>query len=571
MANPYEIPFRPIDFSGLGEIADVYNRAAQNRDFNDLRRRELDLRERTLSAEEYRKTQEFQIAQEERKRAREVERIKAFDPAKRMAAQSPELATSLYKSPYGFSFVKSADLGPGEEGPQLSPNAPTDRPALPEGQIAAPTMGAMGSEVDAVSGGAATPLPPTSATDPLMSPRPEPMTPRMRLYTDVGAGPKVDGQVQPQWSEVAQPPSVTGFGQKYDEIYENALATGDTTPRQAWENVMELYKADSIARATADRAETALTERDRQRIEHEKFLESQNAKYRSEPLTFDQRLQLARASASVNAPQGSPGVLQAISEYIASVKADPAQMAGAYQLAESGGLLGRAGADIVEKLRDDFKAGKGGPTAAGNVFGPGGKTVATIPASGDPALDRKRAEDVSKANAIYTDLRSKLAQLEEARKGGFALPTIGGFAPSAKGAEREALHGEILLQLKELQRLGVLAGPDMGLMEGQIGSALSNTTGIGASKLGTMQGILDQKHEKFLDTNGLNGRELLPVLRGGTPNNMPVKRGGQKASTPVMGTGGKTAIPPNAEIVTGKVGPNGRAVYRLNGKLYEVD
>jgi hypothetical protein len=186
-------------------------------------------------------------------------------------------------------------------------------------------------------------------------------------------------------------------------------------------------------------------------------------------------------------------------------------------------LLGRAAglkpnqiAAEVDRYRGSgAKSNKaGGAAAIGDVHGPGGAVIGNI-STGDPALDRKRSEEVAKANTIYTDLAATLKALEESRKKeGVRVPSVAGFSLSDVAAKREALHSHALIQLKEMAKLGVLAGPDMAIMESQLGGGLANSSGVGGSKMGEIRKIVDAGHARFLDSVGLDGKAALPKLRG---------------------------------------------------------
>ncbi len=180
------------------------------------------------------------------------------------------------------------------------------------------------------------------------------------------------------------------------------------------------------------------------------------------------------------------------------------------------------------------KGGGAGAAKIGEVHGPGGVVIGNI-ATGDLSLDRKRAEEVAKANSVYTDLRATLVELEKSRATeGKHLPSIKGFALSDVAGKREALHSHALTQLKEMAKLGVLAGPDMALMEQQLGSGIANSSGVGGSKLGDITKIVDRGHEKFLDSVGLNGKTALPMLRGEGAPSAP------KAAPPAAGPKAET-------------------------------
>lgn len=162
---------------------------------------------------------------------------------------------------------------------------------------------------------------------------------------------------------------------------------------------------------------------------------------------------------------------------------------------------------------DDARGGKKGGGGDGlDVFGPGGKVVARV-STGDSQLDRTRAKELSAANSAARDIFATLGELEkEIKEGGVTLPTIGGISLTDKSARREALHSKALLALKEAARLGVLSVGDIKLVEGQLGSAFANSAGLGASRLGELRRMVVNSHARFLDSNGLDGADIVRQL-----------------------------------------------------------
>jgi len=215
--------------------------------------------------------------------------------------------------------------------------------------------------------------------------------------------------------------------------------------------------------------------------------------------------------------------------------------------------ISRAQVGIQSRMADATIETKQAKLAAksrvGDVYGPNGEVIGNL-STGDDTLDRKRSEDITKAAGTYTALRETLKALDESVKNeGTGRPSVnilGVTIPASElGAKREALHSQALLQLKTLGELGVLAGPDMGIMNQGMGSAGGNAMGMDAKKIPTLISILDRNMSKKMSANGLNGPDVLPKLLGG----------GQQASS----AGG---IP---DGTTGKA-KDGTPVVRRNGK-----
>lgn len=538
--NPYSVPFAPLDFSGLGEIADVYQRAGQNRDFNDLRRKELALRERTLSAEEYRKTEEFRIAQEERARARELEKIKAFEPAKRMAMQSPELATSLYKSPFGFSFMKSQDLGAGEEGPQMSPQAPFDRPAA-----SPPTeMASLGEQVTAVgqhSGSPVTDARSAAVEAPAAIP---PATPRMRLYADVGAGPiGDDGQRRAQFSEVSAPQSPTGYGPKYDAVYEAALASGATT-FQAWEKAQADYKMDTGATALAQRQIEDDKRAAALRVDERKFQSERDEKFRQDAETRT-KLDWARIAAINNANANKQGPsAEALAALAAYANKNPSDTEGLYKMAGALGVVNpQAAVAGIDKTA----------TATGEE-----KDRALRAAQGLRAAEgMEKSGYVPNREDTQKWLNNQRWVYMAKKDGVTGLFALGGqVANVLPQSEVEGLSPQAAEYFANVRRL---MEP---LARAKSGAAISETEWVnffnqyGPNSPGGLRAAKSEL-EEMRRLSGPAGRQLESGPTGSASRAVP------------------KGVPPDAELVPGKVGPNGRAVYRktVNGKVqnFEVD
>ena len=136
------------------------------------------------------------------------------------------------------------------------------------------------------------------------------------------------------------------------------------------------------------------------------------------------------------------------------------------------------------------------------IYGPEGKPIAQV-ATG------KLADETNKANANYRAIRAGLEELQAEVAKGPSLPGI-----SQRGQKIAGLKARLLTQMKDQQQLGALSGPDMGLMENQLGGPLETTLGRSGPKVREAIKLLDQSHGQFLDSKGLPGQQLLPRLRG---------------------------------------------------------
>lgn len=210
-----------------------------------------------------------------------------------------------------------------------------------------------------------------------------------------------------------------------------------------------------------------------------------------------------------------------------------------------------AGASIAEK-----NAKQNAKSRVGDVYGPNGEVIGNL-ATGDDTLDRKRSEDMTKSTGVYTALRETLKALDESVKNeGTGRPSVnvlGVTIPASElGAKREALHSQALLQLKTLGELGVLAGPDMGIMEQGMGSVSGNAIGMDSKKIPTLISVLDRNMAKKMSANGLDGPRTLPKLWAAQPG-----QDGKAESAPSAG-----GIPDGA---TGRA-KDGTPVVRRGGK-----
>jgi hypothetical protein len=134
------------------------------------------------------------------------------------------------------------------------------------------------------------------AGPPPVAPVAPPAAPKTRLYADMGTGPTGS------WDEVPGPPqSPTGRGPKYDAVYEVALDAfkGDTL--KAFSIAEEAYQKDAGRIDAGERARQDDVRAAQARTKQETFQREQDAKYKREPWTFNQEMQLRRAGAAAGA------------------------------------------------------------------------------------------------------------------------------------------------------------------------------------------------------------------------------------------------------------------------------
>ena len=116
----------------------------------------------------------------------------------------------------------------------------------------------------------------------------------------------------------------------------------------------------------------------------------------------------------------------------------------------------------------------------------------------------------------YADLRDALKGLRDhEEKYGATLNPM-----SKEYQERDQLYHDALVMMKGPAKdaLGVLTGPDVGIIEGQIGGALSSKAGMGVAKLDAAIAKLDRDAARGLASHGFKRPDqLLQQYRGEAP------------------------------------------------------
>lgn len=538
-ANPYSIDFQPLSFGGLGEIADVYQRAAMNRDANALKTRQLDLQEKTLSAEEYRKGEEFKALQAEREFKKQEAKIAAYPAAVRMAQQSPELATGLFKGPHGFSFMKSQDLGAGEEGPQLSPNAPTDRPVAAPAPPPLPVHGEAGYQDPMSPAGQAAAMEQPDYTPPA--------SPRMRLYAGLGmpgTGLTAEG-AKPSPVEVpGSPQSPTGYGPKYDAIYEHALTASNGDTRYAFAEANKAKHDDDAMTGTAERQRLDDERGIAARTAHETFLATQAEKYRqtaAEQSRIDMARIVAMMAANTNKQGPSADALAALSAY---ANKNPNDTEGLYKLA---GALGVVNPQAAITGIDKTSSATGEEKDRALRSKQGLRAVEGMEKSGYVPNREDTQKWLNNQRWVYMAKKDGVTGL-------FALG--GQVMDVLPQSEVEGLSPQAAEYFANVRRL---MEP---LARAKSGAAISETEWVnffnqyGPNSPGGLKAAKAEL-EEMRRLSGPAGRQLESGPTGSASN------------------AAANGVPAGGEAIPGKVGPHGRPVYRkvVDGKtkLYEVD
>lgn len=153
-----------------------------------------------------------------------------------------------------------------------------------------------------------------------------------------------------------------------------------------------------------------------------------------------------------------------------------------------------------ETLMDPGFAAATRPGMDVNIYGVDGKPIAQV-------KDPKAATKINEANAAFRQMTGLLKQLENSydKNGKWIAPW------GDEKTVRESLQSQIDVAAKTLYDLGVVAGPDMGIIRGGTGGGA--WTGPQAVKnIRTTQAMLAQKQIAALDSQGLPGRQVVGQL-----------------------------------------------------------
>jgi hypothetical protein len=371
MADPrYEIDWSADLTPALAHFAAARNASKQNARADEYLKLQQDAQAK--SAERHSAEVERQKTRDQHQLAIEAwnNRGQLF----REAQRSPEAANV---NPFGYKFDKTHDLPANVEGPEMSPDAEAARfapkpapapefhtpPQPPVGSLLAGEEGseldpaaeaarhtmegpqmapsgyagggidAFGEEerqraannLDAVGAGLhglppspTRPEPDLAGGTPDVAPAPEhPMIAAARNASGLEPGPegkrRLFASYQGQRFEVPEQSETTGFGPKYDAIYQRALQEPTITPEEAYKFVAKMAHDDTTEQGRNTRLTQSLGQRDTNREDQQTFARGENEKYRSEGLTFEQRKELANIMArakmaSAGAGPVSPGV-----------------------------------------------------------------------------------------------------------------------------------------------------------------------------------------------------------------------------------------------------------------------
>src|ERR1041385_1134482 len=165
-----------------------------------------------------------------------------------------------------------------------------------------------------------------------------------------------------------------------------------------------------------------------------------------------------------------------------------------------------------------------GPTAAEiqlsptDIFNVNGEKIgeASTPKLADELMHGKGGENSKGALPAYADLRDALVRLRdhEAAKGATLNPLSDDYQ------KRDQLYHEALILMKGPGKdaLGVLTGPDVGIIEGQIGGSIASKTGMGVEKLDPAIDKLDRDAARGLASHGFkHPDQMLQQYRGEIP------------------------------------------------------
>jgi hypothetical protein len=217
-----------------------------------------------------------------------------------------------------------------------------------------------------------------------------------------------------------------------------------------------------------------------------------------------------------------PYIKKALTETIAAVQAGQLQekdasakniMAMAQQLKDQDNTTGRtciqqAGATTRAPPRPDT-----------SIYGPGGTLVGE---TADPA----QAKEVNAKNATYRSLIGTLDKLAAHYQKHGRINPVG-----AEAGTRDSLVASATVEAKTAFELGVLAGPDMGLIEAAIGGGM----GVPGAKSSlyardprpSIQSVRDSLKSKWaagMDARGLPGNKLVEQQLAGGGKTIDQKR-----------------------------------------------
>jgi hypothetical protein len=312
MADPrYEIDWAPPN---LGPAIALFQAARNQHRQNERSDEYMQMERDAIKARSERESAALAREKAEADRKHAIEAYSAMPALQRAALKSVPQANT---NPYGVHFDETMEppdqgkadaavggflasdqppeqasaparqLMPTEEGPEQAPEAETARFASPDDLMSKATGGA---PLDMMSQAAANSFGPATR--------------------------HVRGNYAGQQFEVNPQSETSGFGEKWDAMF-NALVEGGEEPHKARAFIAAQAKQEMADTARDKHLADAIAGRNANREDQQTFLAGENAKYRNEGLTFEQRKELmnimARAKmASAGAAPVSPGVAKLV-------------------------------------------------------------------------------------------------------------------------------------------------------------------------------------------------------------------------------------------------------------------
>jgi hypothetical protein len=176
------------------------------------------------------------------------------------------------------------------------------------------------------------------------------------------------------------------------------------------------------------------------------------------------------------------------------------------------------------------------------INGPGGKPVATIPTP--TPTDRAQAYKVRQATVDYRTARGIFDKMiADYEKNGAVVPG------SDLWNRRASMASALTIAVKNPAGLGALAGPDMQIVEDQIGGKIARGLGD-PTKARNARAQFDAIMEQTLDGAGLDGASVRSALLGKAPK--PQARPTPAAVPASPGPGWQRATAPDGRTGWGR-------------------
>lgn len=249
MAGPYQIPWQPLDINpGASFIAGILN---QNR-ANERADEHLE-----FQREAHRQNMERESSERVRQREaddykRRVEAWNAMPMLQRAAARSIGMANA---NPYGVKFEEETQAPPSIANVDIMKAAGNQFGQHAQQQLAAPLPQPDGEQE--FYGPEEPPAPVAEG------PEPPSGIDEAQAILDAPRGRRMFANFQGQRFEVPDSPQTSGFGEKYDAIYQRALQEPGVTPEEAYRFVAKMAHDDTAEESRNQRAADAEAGRDR--------------------------------------------------------------------------------------------------------------------------------------------------------------------------------------------------------------------------------------------------------------------------------------------------------------------